>query len=758
MNKMRHLPDTQALCGALITFCVCYGITLALCSAMALTVGAHFIARCCASVAFVVLLGDTLPRLRPIVYALVFGLIAVIAVRGAEQIASVRDALILLANGQPLALAAYSRPIAVLLCLLTGGMCGLLTDYEHALPLLCVISLLILWLLSAMGVQGGVGIMLPLALAMLLSCRVRSVSLVRIAVSCLSVLLLCAPLLRAGVHTVPTLSSFAQSVRRTIDDYFFFDDPRTTFSLSSVGWQPLGPNVLGGPVAPSDEPVMQVRVGGSAYLRGAIKDQYTGSAWRSSAAGRRYLLISPRNAAYRKNMFDQNRPSKALRERYLTREPIEVLILADTASTLYLTQRFSGVTGPGIVPYYSPAGEVFATHDLKAGERYAFYGSRFTAHSKGAREAVLAAYDEDDALPEDIYLQISQSTEPGVYALTEQITRDAQTDFDRAIAICRYLKGAYAYTHNQNVPPPGRDFVSWFLLTEGRGYCTSFASAMTVMARIAGLPARYIEGFLAEPDADGLARVTQRDAHAWTEIYLKGFGWLTFDATPGENDATPAFGDAPSAGDGPEDGDAPTPSPEPNPSPEPSPEQSDPGATPEPTPGPTSSPKPSPQSTDPGVTPAADPSPVPTPTPPAPGGKTRRTAPLLLFLLLLLVSALCALRLYTASPTTRMRGRSPSEALYMFFAATQDLLLCMGIPSLPGETPAAHFARAQAQLGIASLSSLARSLYEARYGARKLSAAHVRRAEKTYLSLLRRAKWHQRLRLYAKRVLRGAAK
>lgn len=96
-----------------------------------------------------------------------------------------------------------------------------------------------------------------------------------------------------------------------------------------------------------------------------------------------------------------------------------------------------------------------------------------------------------------------------------------------------YLRSAYSYTLDQNIPPTGRDFVSWFLLTERQGYCTSFASAMAVMARIAGLPSRYIEGYAAVPDSDGTARVTQRNAHAWTEIYFSGFGWLSFDATPG---------------------------------------------------------------------------------------------------------------------------------------------------------------------------------------------------------------------------------
>ena len=68
---------------------------------------------------------------------------------------------------------------------------------------------------------------------------------------------------------------------------------------------------------------------------------------------------------------------------------------------------------------------------------------------------------------------------------------------------------------------------------------------MTVLARAIGLPARYVEGYAADPDADGVARVTQQDAHAWTEVYFPGFGWLPFDPTPGAGGAPDYGGNSP---------------------------------------------------------------------------------------------------------------------------------------------------------------------------------------------------------------------
>lgn len=116
------------------------------------------------------------------------------------------------------------------------------------------------------------------------------------------------------------------------------------------------------------------------------------------------------------------------------------------------------------------------------------------------------------------------------------------------------------------MPPDNRDFVSWFLLDERQGYCTSFATAMAVMARMVGLPSRYVEGYAATPDADGVARVTQQNAHAWAEIYFTGFGWLPFDPTPGIGNSE----DGDSSSDDPQSN-PPTPSPSPSPTPTPNP-------------------------------------------------------------------------------------------------------------------------------------------------------------------------------------------
>ena len=95
---------------------------------------------------------------------------------------------------------------------------------------------------------------------------------------------------------------------------------------------------------------------------------------------------------------------------------------------------------------------------------------------------------------------------------------------------------------------------------------------------MAGLPARYVEGYLAEPNENGEALVTGLDAHAWTEVYFSGFGWLTFDATPGQHTSGRQQGTSGGAT-------PPTPSPEPTAAtPTPEPKETESGKSPEPTP------------------------------------------------------------------------------------------------------------------------------------------------------------------------------
>jgi len=86
-----------------------------------------------------------------------------------------------------------------------------------------------------------------------------------------------------------------------------------------------------------------------------------------------------------------------------------------------------------------------------------------------------------------------------------------------------------------NPPVPGNvDAVAWLLQTH-QGYCTYYASAMTIMARLLGVPARIVNGF-SQGQYDSQHKVwvvNGSDAHSWVQVYFPTFGWINFDPTPG---------------------------------------------------------------------------------------------------------------------------------------------------------------------------------------------------------------------------------
>ncbi len=740
------VPRTLPL-HALTTFLIGMGCVWPLSLSLGLTAPLSLCLTACGAVTLLFALLDCMPRLRALAYPLLLLAIGGSALSLRGQFSAVGAALTLMVHGQPLALAAYSQELSLLLSLVFTGIGASLSRSEQAFFPLALLEIALLFIVSFLGAQIGAASLLPLILALLLSGRAPGVRARRIVPLCAAILAATALLMPLSGQVSPELNQLAQRVRRMLDDYLFFTDARTTFSLSATGYQPLGVSQLGGPANPEDTPVMQVRTSGRTLLRGTIKNEYDGHAWADSTSGRRYLYVNPRFYALRRDLFDQKRPSDAIRAQLPAGETITVLMRADAASTLYLTQRFSALSGHEIVPYFSPASEVFGTRSLAFGDSYTFTGLRLSGDTPGIREAVLAAAHHSDAYADTVradYLALPDGVETGVYALAGQITQDAQTDFDRAAALCAYLRSAYPYTLAQNVPPAGRDFVSWFLLDEQQGYCTSFATAMAVMARMVGLPARYIEGYAAVPDSDSVARVTQQQAHAWVEIYFSGFGWLPFDPTPGTNDAG---GMLPS--DDPE-GDSPTPSPSPTATPTPSP-------APDASPSPTPSPSPEPDSTP---TPEPDtPSDTPTPTPPPSDDEPPRDPPHRLWplLLLLLFALLAALRLYLCAPAqVAGRQKNANDALLVWYRAAEDALLCMGIAPLPGEAPASFLWRAQGELHDAvKLTGLGKALCVAQYSGRALKRTQPERAQKVYAALFAQMTPRQKLRLFARRFIRG---
>jgi len=116
------------------------------------------------------------------------------------------------------------------------------------------------------------------------------------------------------------------------------------------------------------------------------------------------------------------------------------------------------------------------------------------------------------------------------------------TPLETARDIQSYLRSpAFIYSLTLAPAPPGADPITAFLQTK-QGYCVQFATAMVMMARASGIPARMAIGFLPGAFADGQYTVVAADAHAWPELYFPQLGWVRFEPTPGTRSGTaPAY-------------------------------------------------------------------------------------------------------------------------------------------------------------------------------------------------------------------------
>ena len=132
------------------------------------------------------------------------------------------------------------------------------------------------------------------------------------------------------------------------------------------------------------------------------------------------------------------------------------------------------------------------------------------------------------------YLALPPGIPMRVLELASELTGGAPTPLDRIRIIESYLR-KIPYTLDLPAPPVDRDIVDYFLFDLKKGYCDYYATAMVVMARAIGVPARLAMGYASGSydSANQRYLVTEADAHSWAEIYFPGYGWVEFEPTGG---------------------------------------------------------------------------------------------------------------------------------------------------------------------------------------------------------------------------------
>lgn len=302
---------------------------------------------------------------------------------------------------------------------------------------------------------------------------------------------------------------------------------------------------LGGGYVMDDTVAFTAITSDAGYYRGESKSYYTGKGWRSVGGG-----ITLQNQTLAATISQSNFRQiygvpTATKTKTISQEIKIENGRFDVAFAQYQLQDFKKLSGEaGIVQFFNPgdwklAGALHQGDSYQVKSEVPYYDTDRFKQQSGTDQFNQSGFMFDN-------LQLPETLPERVKQLALKITADKATVYEKAKAIEEYLRYNYMYeTDDVPYPGPQQDFVDQFLFETKRGYCDHFSTSMVILARAAGIPARWVKGFTeGSPDGTVAAKgnngevltkyvVRNRNAHSWPELYISGSGWLPFEPTSG---------------------------------------------------------------------------------------------------------------------------------------------------------------------------------------------------------------------------------
>jgi transglutaminase-like putative cysteine protease len=285
---------------------------------------------------------------------------------------------------------------------------------------------------------------------------------------------------------------------------------------------------LQGELSLDDDILLEVTTADIGNLRGAAYDEYTGRGWQVSGVEREPVLGTSEQAAE----FG-TAESRALLRRPVTAEITVVgelpdrrlLSVGDPVAADVGAELLTGVSR-------SDAVALLPSDRVAVGDTYTTVGTV----SAATTDTLLASGWNFPPEILERYTQLPADLPPEVRELALAVAGDAQRPLEVAKRVEQYLRENYAFALDVADPPPRQDVVSYFLFDARSGYFDYHASAMAVLLRSIGIPARVSTGFaLDAADLDPETKtfvVSERRAWSWPEVYFAGLGWVEFNPTP----------------------------------------------------------------------------------------------------------------------------------------------------------------------------------------------------------------------------------
>jgi transglutaminase-like putative cysteine protease len=341
-----------------------------------------------------------------------------------------------------------------------------------------------------------------------------------------------------GVFGAPfflgTIALTASSIIITLALFFIiprlavgFFEPKTLNTIKVAGFSDRVELGEFGPVKQNPMVVMRVELPQMPsrlpvlYFRGATLDHYDGRGWNRTV---KKMLPAVEKSG---RLFIFGKWQKGMLEQKILLEPLETEILFAVSRGVSVQGRFAKVLTDRSGSIYLPSPHY---------SRIQYWAWSVLGGPGKSPGKSIETYTPEAGSP---YLQTPSRGSP-VEALALEITKGKPTDFERAKAIEDYLKRNYRYTLDPEKGAGGTPLED-FLFYSKQGYCEHYATAMVILLRHAGIPARIVTGFL-QGQWNGYGNyflVRQQDAHSWVEAYIPARGWTRFDPTPSQGLTTP---------------------------------------------------------------------------------------------------------------------------------------------------------------------------------------------------------------------------
>jgi transglutaminase-like putative cysteine protease len=263
------------------------------------------------------------------------------------------------------------------------------------------------------------------------------------------------------------------------------------------------------------------------YLRGRVFDQYDDGEWHVFAGGRSLPVAD----AVPQVMTNTN-------------EHETVFITLDEATFARADPQLGDGFRMEVWPDVSLAGNIF----VPAGTAY-FQADTRSATANG--HGVLESSDLPGGFPYTLFvlneppamglwpsaraelLNVPSTLDSRILDLARKVFAGCRTVEEKIAAVEKYFSANYQYQLGITVPR-GQDPLTYFLLERPSAHCEYFAAGAAILLRLAGVPSRYVTGFVAAErnDLGGCWVARNRDAHAWVEALDEKRGWVLVEATP----------------------------------------------------------------------------------------------------------------------------------------------------------------------------------------------------------------------------------